>query len=64
MKRIGAALAYDGVAYALTPTTDSSEFTLTTLFKALDPFQNAEQEWRRSLNYLAREWDTQSGRFL
>lgn len=62
MKQL-AALAYDGVAYPLV-STKTSEFTLTTMFKALDPFQNAEQAWRRSLNFLAREWDTQSGRFL
>lgn len=63
MRTHEAALAYDGVAYALKPVTTSTN-CLNTLFKALDPFQNAEQAWRRSLNFLAREWDTQSGRFL
>lgn len=52
MRRIGAALAYDGVAYALTPTTDSSMFTVNVLFRALDPFQNAQNAWRRALTAL------------
>jgi hypothetical protein len=58
-----AAMSYDGVAYPLAPVASSKD-CMNAIFRAMDPFQNAENAWRRSLNYLGREWDTQCGRFM
>lgn len=51
------AMSYDGVAYVLpTSFVSDAQAHLNTLFKALDPFQNGENEWRRALNLTAKSY--------
>jgi hypothetical protein len=44
--------AYDGVAYSL-GAKKNAQWSLGIMFKALDPFQNAENAWRRALTRTA-----------
>lgn len=46
------ALAYDGACY-LIPAVVSTPRAMDALLSALDPFQNAQNAWRRSLTALS-----------
>lgn len=49
------AIAYDGACY-LCPAPHGSRSSMATLIKALDPFQNAHNEWRRVLTATATRY--------